>query len=382
MSTMNTVTKQKKQKMSIPIYIGIASVWFGAHCGPGTASGRQTATYYIEYGKIGLFTSILAMTILGLCIYYSIEYARLTKSYNFKEWANKFFSPHEKIFANIFEFAYIFTVLMVLGSCIATGAVTLKQYLNIPMILGTLIIAGLTLILSIYGAALVRASSSIMTLVIIVALTIIIIATMVSLNGDFSGNYAKAAAATPSIKAAIWSAIVYAGFQASGNIANTVSVAEGLNSRKDSVKATIIGIIINTGLIIGVGLMLFAFPASIKESLPNYFVAEQLGSPFLLALYVIVLLLAVMTTTVGFAFAVCGRYSPLIKNMKASPKKDALVTTIMLILCIAVSTFGLDKIVRVGFSYLGTVSVFLVIIPVLVIGFKKTRQMGAKGDEN
>ena len=33
-----------KQKKNISIIIGIASVWFGAHCGPGTASGRQTAT--------------------------------------------------------------------------------------------------------------------------------------------------------------------------------------------------------------------------------------------------------------------------------------------------------------------------------------------------
>ena len=374
--------KTIKQKKSIPIYIGIASVWFGAHCGPGTASGRQTATYYIEYGKIGLFTAILSMCILGLCIYYSIEYARLTKSYNFKEWANKFFSPHEKLFANIFEFTYIFTVLMVLGSCISAGAIALNQYLNTPMIIGTLLIAGLTLILSIYGAALVRASSSIMTLIIIVALTIIIIASLVSLNGDFTGNYTKAAFATPSIIAAIWSAIIYAGFQASGNIANTVSVAEGLRNRKDSIKATVIGIVLNTLLIVGVGLMLFAFPASIKESLPNYFISQQLGSPFLLALYVIVLLLAVMTTTVGFSFSVCARYSPLIKKMPASPKKDALVTGIMLILCIGVSTFGLDKIVRVGFSYLGLVSVFVVVIPVLIIGFKKTRQLGAESKEN
>ena len=364
-----------KQKKGIPVTIGIASVWFGAHCGPGTASGRQTATYYSEYGQIGLFTPLLAMLILGACIYYSIEYARLSKEYTFKGWANKFFAPYDKFFANIFEFTYVFTVLMVLGSCIATGATALQQYMGIPMIIGTLIIAGATLVLAIFGAALVRAASSVMTLAILVAIGAIIVAAMMSPLGNFTENYAQMPTAMPSMKAAIWSAIVYAGFQASGNIANTVSVAEGLESRKDSFKAVAMGMVINAALIMGVALMLFAFPASIAESLPNYFIAEQAGGGLLLGLYVVVLLLAVLTTTVGFSFAVSARYAPLLKSMEAGSKRDAIVIAIMLILCMGVSLFGLDKIVRVGFSYLGVVSVFVVIIPVLIVGYIKTKQL-------
>jgi uncharacterized membrane protein YkvI len=322
------------------------------------------------------------MLILGLCIYYSIEYARLTKTHTFKQWANKLFSPYDKIFASIFEFTYIFTVLMVVGSCIATGATALNQYLSIPMIIGTLIIAGLTLFLSMYGAALVRASSSIMTLAIILALSVIIFAALKSPYGNLSENYSATAFAIPSVRAAIWSAIVYAGFQATGNIANSVSVSEGLNSKKDSLKAVIYGIALNAGLIIGIATILFAFPEAIKASLPNYYIAESLGFPWLLALYVVVLLLAVLTTTVGFAFSVTARYSPLIKTMETGPKRDALVSTVMLVMCIGVSTFGLDKIVRVGFGYLGKVSIFFVIIPVLVLGFVKTRKLEKEEKNN
>lgn len=371
-----------KEKKGIPITIGIASVWFGAHCGPGTASGRQTATYYSEFGKIGLFTPVLAMAILGICIYFAIEYARLTKTYNFKEWANKFFSPYDKVFANIFEFTYIFTVLMVLGSCIATGATALNQYLNIPMAIGILIIAGATLILAIFGAALVRASSSVMTFMILIALGVIIVTALVSTKGNFVENYSELAFATPSLFAAIWSALIYAGFQASGNIANAVSVAEGLNNRQESVKAAIYGVVLNTALIIGIALIIYAYPEAIAKPLPNYHIAEVLGQPLLLALYVIVLLLAVLTTTVGFAFAVAARYSPLIKSMRNGVKKDALITTVMLILCIGVSTFGLDKIVRVGFSYLGLVCLILVVIPVLFIGFTKVNKLRKEAENS
>jgi uncharacterized membrane protein YkvI len=159
-------------------------------------------------------------------------------------------------------------------------------------------------------------------------------------------------------------------------------VSEGLNSKKDSLKAVIYGIALNAGLIIGIATILFAFPEAIKASLPNYYIAESLGFPWLLALYVVVLLLAVLTTTVGFAFSVTARYSPLIKTMETGPKRDALVSTVMLVMCIGVSTFGLDKIVRVGFGYLGKVSIFFVIIPVLVLGFVKTRKLEKEEKNN
>lgn len=42
------MTDEVKQKSSIPIYLGIASVWFGAHCGPGVASGKQTAVFTVN----------------------------------------------------------------------------------------------------------------------------------------------------------------------------------------------------------------------------------------------------------------------------------------------------------------------------------------------
>lgn len=364
-----------KRKKGIPMTIGIACVWFGAHCGPGAASGKQMATFYNEYGKIGLFTPLLAMIILGTCIYFAIEYARLAKTFTFKDWANSFFAPYDKIFANIFEFTYVFTVLMVLGSCIATGATALNQYLGLPMIVGTLIIAGATLVLAIFGAALVRAASSVMTFMILGALAVIIVAALVSTKGNFTENYAALPLATPSVFAGIWSAFLYAGFQASGNIANVVSVADGLHSKKESVRAAIYGVVLNVALILGIVLIIYAYPAAIEAPLPNYYIAEVLEQPFILALYVIVLLLAVLTTTVGFAFAVVARYAPLIKGMENGAKKDALISFVMLILCIGVSTFGLDNIVRVGFGYLGLVCFFTVVIPILFIGSKKIKNL-------
>ena len=375
------------KKKNSAVIIGIASVWFGAHCGPGVASGNQIATFYSKYSILGIFTGLIAMIALGLCIFYSIEYARLTKSYDFKSFANKFYAPYEKFFANFFEVTYAATVLMVLGSCIATGAAALNQQFGLPMWIGQASLALITILLTIFGADLVRKSSSAMTIIIMISLGVMIVVAIATNSTTIAEHFAqknvpefmpKAAEVSPLM--AIWSAILYAGFQSAGNIANAVSVSEGLESREDSRKAAIYGILINAILIIAVALMLFAYPDVLNEFfnpnrpggsfIPNLIVAKRLGSPIYSYLYLIALLLAIITTLVSFAYAVAARYGKLLP-IKAGVKRDLVAVIIMLVLCTIVSFVGLDAIVSKGFKYLAYACIAVVIIPTILIGHKK-----------
>lgn len=361
----------KKKRYQIPIYLGISSVWFGAHVGPGVASGKQTAVYYSTFGKWGFITPIIAMGLMGLCIYYSIEYARLTGARNFKELTDKLFHPYEKLFSLFFEISFIATVLMVVGGCFATGAVILEQYLGIPIALGTGFLAIITILLSIFGSNLVRASSTVMTLFILAGLTSIVIMGLTSSYGDFSGNWEAASVNDISPWNAIIMAVVYTGFQSSGNIANAVSVAQGISSRKESIKAALLGTILNTVLLISIAALLFAYPASIDQTLPNYFVVERLGMPLLMFIYAILVLLAVVTTTVSFSFSVVARYGDFLP-MKAGQKRDFMVTLILIVLTVIVSSVGLDTIVGGGYKYLGYASIPIVVAPIILVGKFKT----------
>lgn len=45
------------------------------------SSFRQAnSCFYSEFGKWAFITPIIAMVLMGLCIYYSVEYTRLTKA--------------------------------------------------------------------------------------------------------------------------------------------------------------------------------------------------------------------------------------------------------------------------------------------------------------
>ena len=95
------------KKVLIPAWLGVACVWFGTHCGPGAASGNQTVQYFVRFGLWSLFLPLVAMGLLGVALYYAMEFSRRTKATDFKDFANKLFNPYHKIFANLFEFSFI-----------------------------------------------------------------------------------------------------------------------------------------------------------------------------------------------------------------------------------------------------------------------------------
>ena len=66
----------EKKQSSLSIAIGMACVWMGTHFGPGVASGTQILVYWVKYGIWGTLASILAMGLLGYCIYCAADRAR------------------------------------------------------------------------------------------------------------------------------------------------------------------------------------------------------------------------------------------------------------------------------------------------------------------
>ncbi len=67
------------------------------------------------------------------------------------------------------------TVLMVVGGCIATGAAVLNEYTGLPITVGSIILVVVTILLSMYGANLVRSASTVMTIFIIACLIAMVV---------------------------------------------------------------------------------------------------------------------------------------------------------------------------------------------------------------
>lgn len=366
---------EKEQKKSmIPAFFGIAAVWFGTHVGPGTASGKQVTVYYNTYGKLGLFTPIAAMGLLGLAIYYALEYSRKNHLYDFKSFTNKFFHPYEKIFSIFFEISFLGAALLSPGVCIATSVQLFNQHFGMNIWIGTIIIVALVIIMTMYGSELVKTVSTGLTVGILITLSIIAVLGIRAGAAAFSQNWTASSFNDVPATAAVWSAITYCGFQASGNLGAVISVADGINSKKDSFKAAMTGFVLNTLLLIVIAIMNYGFqPESLNELIPNYYIITQLGIPVLRIIYVILVVFAALSTIIGFVNAVIQRFGKFVK-IEDEKKRNFLIIAVMLFLDVMVSTLGIAAIINVGFRYLGLLSVPFVVIPFIYVGFKKSKK--------
>lgn len=367
----------KKQKSMVPAFVGIASVWFGTHAGPGVASGKQVATYYSSFGKIGIFTPILAMALLGLAIYFALEYSRVHEIHDFKSFTNKFFHPYEKLFSAFFELSFLVTSLLAPGLCIATSAKLFEQYFGLNIWVGTIMMVIISVILVIYGAELVKAASTALTVGILVVIGLIVLLGINANSGAISENWTNTSFSDYSLFGGIWLAITYTGFQSTGIIGNCISVSKGLKSKSESAKTAILGASLNSLMLVAIVLVNFAYqPESIKSLLPNYYIVQQIGYPVLETVYVIFVVMASLSTIITFAFSLVARYGNknyLVKRIKKETARNIFIVLTMLILDVMVSTFGIASIVNIGYKYLGYFSIFVVLFPVIIVGIIKNR---------
>ena len=241
-----------KKQSSLSIAIGMACVWMGTHFGPGVASGTQILVYWVKYGIWGTLASILAMALLGYCIYCSAEFSRIYKTYNYADWTKKVWGVDWIVY--LLDFSFIIVMLTALGGSLsAIGNLLNSQFgLNYWVGVGAVIVcAGL---LCAYGAKLVARASSYMMYLVIAVLAVIIIMSASTGKLHLGQALANISAGTveginPSFLGALWSGIIYASFQANV-IGNISSIAPTLPDRKTTRLGAIIGICGNACMLV------------------------------------------------------------------------------------------------------------------------------------
>lgn len=371
--------KKVRRKSAIPSFVGIAAVWFGTHLGPGVASGKQVVSYYAAYGKLGIFTPVIAMAVLGIAVYFALEYSRVNGIQDFKSFTNKFFHPYERLFSTFFEICFLVTSLLAPGLCIATSAQLFEQFFGLNLWAGTVLMVLISAVLVIYGADIVKAASTGLTVGMLAIIAVIVTLGIKAGGGTIAENWANSSFTDFSLISGIWVAISYAGFQSTGIIGNCISVSEGLDSRRDSIKTAVLGAFLNAFMLSSIVLVNYAFqPESFDNLLPNYYVVQQLKIPALETVYVLFVVMASLSTIITFAFSLVVRFGGkefLVKNIKKERNRNLVIVLVMLILDVGVSTFGIAKIINIGYKYLGYFSIFVVMFPFILIGIKNSRQM-------
>lgn len=372
---------ENTKKKGLPVFIGVASVWMGTHFGPGVASGTQLNQYYVGFGIPGIIMTLVAMALLGFALYCSMEFSRIYKAYDYESWVTKLFN--NKYVVILFDVSFFVTIISAAGGSLNAIATLLQDFWGINYWVGVGIVIVVSMLLCAFGAELVRKSSAYMMFVVVGVLLLIMALVIAAGDADLKGAVENQAAnlgadmsASNWLKA-LWQAIIYGSFQAT-IVANIASVADTLPDRRESRRAAITGYIANTGLLLVLCMMLFSFTnvyAVTNEALPFYSILARLNMGWLTTVYIIVVFIAVISTVVGFAFAGVARfgkyYRPTGKKHLAHPLRDALFVLVLLAACAAISQVGIMNLVKYGYSLLGYINLFVIILPALILGGRK-----------
>ena len=365
------------QKSSIfaASYLGVASVWLGGHFGPGFATGAFSVTYYVKYGWVGLFMPLLAMLITGGVMFYMTEYARSKGTTNYRPFVISCFGEKfGPIAAIVYDILFLATVMCAGGLAFSGEANVLMNFgfsywgAAIP----TIIISAL---LCLYGSKLVsRASKYMMYAIIAVVLLIAILSFTL---GKYDLGAAVAAApvntAEPNLFHAILSGILYGCFQSTIAF-NVMSVADLLESRKETRKAILAGYIITVILMIAIALTLFSYVTIIPDlcnpgvvAVPIMAVLGRLNMPWLTWLFVLLMTLAVLTSAAGLANAGCARFNNLFSFIKNLQLRRTVITCILLGIAALGASFGMKALLQQGTTIVGYIGIPALVIPAFTI---------------
>ncbi|ACA44049.1 hypothetical protein FDC22_01515 [Clostridium botulinum] len=372
------MSENSKSKVGFLTAFQVAAVWFGAHVGGGFATGNQTMNFFVKHGWHSIWLPAVIIIIIGLTYRESLVLAKNYGTYDYKSWSKKMYEPYDKSFSVIFEIGYLMIVLLGTGGSIA-GSASLMETYGVNYLVGVLITGGIFYILTIYGSELIRKASTIITVLILIFLTIIVIVGIVNNSGNLS-HLVSTKYSPSSFGTVLYSGLRYAGYQAFV-VAIVLSASDTLKSDKAINKSILLGIILNGVMITLSCIMLLAWmPGAQKETIPILYICKRLNSGFLLFSYSVVLFLAFVSTGIGCVFGAVARFEHVFKKPENIKKRRGLISLVCMILSMAISLFGLTKIVVIGYGYVGIIGIFAVVIPCIVVGriknnkFKKEKE--------
>ena len=383
-----TAMKPKKVKTTFMAAFSVGAVLFSAHAGGGFATGNQANTYYVGLGWAGVVSAVLAMLLLTLTMKEAMIMYNSRGLNGHRELFETLYHPFDKLFW-LFEVFFYIMVLMAVAAAISGAASALSTYFGLDYYIGVVAVGALVLMLTIFGAGIVRAASTYMGLAILItAITIYAVGIFNSENTVFEVlKQDMQAQGFGNMPKAIVNAFTYAGFQCV-TLPTMAACGTILKDKKGCSKSMTISFIINTvALVLSVFMLLcwknIYTAAEDGTTIPTLTVCNAMGIEGLTVIYGICLLLCLISTGVTTIFGFVARFEklPVFRGIASAPIRSAIVSAFIIVLSMSISMMGLSYIIKYGYGYCGYLGIAVVVIPFLTVGaYKNRKYMKAHGE--
>lgn len=374
--------KTSKATVSMGVIFSVAFVLFSSHAGGGFASGNQAFQNYVISGAWGPLSAIFAMLLFTLTVKEAMIMYNTRKLGSYKELFETLYHPFDKI-EILFEIFFYIMVLMAVGAAIATAASTLQATFGIDYHLAIVIVGAVILVLTIFGAGLVRKASTVMGLVILVC------AISIFCVGIFYNSPTVETAKLSEVLTnfdisllpnAILRSFTYAGFQL---VVTPTMIVCGmpLLTKKSCEKSMWISFALNAAALTLSVIMLMKWQpvfTSVENgtTIPTLTSINAMGITSLNIIYSIALLMCLVSTGVTTVFGFVGRFEKLkvLQGIKNQSVRSAIVSAFIMIISMSVALLGLSNIIKYGYGYCGYLAIAIIVVPFLTVGHYKNKK--------
>lgn len=326
-------------------------VIIGIIIGAGFASGKEIYTFFFIYGPKGIIGLVVSSAILGYIIYKSLKIIKKYDINSYDELLKKIIIKKQRKNIDIeLILNFIINLFLLITFFIMCAGFTayFKQEFQIDEIYSSIAIAIISYIILSKNIKGIFLLNSILMPLIIIILTVLGIKSI-----GIAGNF------EPVINNNMWlpKAILYASYNSITLVSLLIPIKKYIKNKKDIVKIASISTIIIIILAMIIVLLLLKIDLDIsKIELPAVYASGLFGKVYQY-LYGIIILGAIMTTSISSAFG-------FLNNITKTEKKYKLINKIICIASIFISLFGFSNLVNniyPIFGVLGLVQLILII---------------------
>lgn len=369
--------KAKKSSGFAGIF-SICAVMFSAYVGPGFASGTQTVSYFNNKGWIGVFIGPLLAGLL--CFIFNLllfEINRIYKPKTYREAYNTIYRPKglQLFFGTFKEIQVIVVVLIALSAQISTTAVLLNQLFGLPKAVGTIGFCAAVLLLSLWGAGLLRKVGTVLGIAILAICAYVAVICLGNAAPAANAYLAQHVSYTEygfSGPQAWFSMLMIVVFFMNGYEACVPASLGIIKTRKDVFVESLVTAVLCAGsTIIFTYIFAAGMPGIMDEEIPTLWAINNLSNAGWISkiLYVIFAIAAMLSSSVAFIFTVCGRFEPLIQKVwKKSTgfSRKFAIAIVFILVCTIGSSFGLLNIIRYGYGTFTTIVGPVMLVPLII----------------
>jgi uncharacterized membrane protein YkvI len=352
-------------------------VFKAAVIGGAYSTGRELAEFFAPHGPWGGLVAILcAMLVWSVTFAVSLEFARLTRSFDYKTFFEQLIGRGWVII----EILMLLLLFLIVSVVEATASEMLHALAGVPNVAGTVLFSCAVAALLVLGTQRIETLISGWSFVLYGFYALFLVLALYSFGSLVASEFRGAAPAD--LASSSRDGLRYAGYNIAA-IAMVLFTARNVTTRSEALLAGVLGgpLAMLPGLLFFIAMMAY-YPEVNAQVLPVNFLMERIGLPLLPKIYLSVILVTLLGTAATVLHSFNQRIGRALQaNGRSVPRAAVFLVpaAVMLVSVVASTQFGLVPLVAKGYGFIALGFIAFFIVPILTVGVWRIWRMRGIG---